>query len=235
MLTRTLLFLPFSTLVLGACSPPDAGSIAANVTLTEERDRESYALGFDFGESVRPGKEFVEIDAFLAGFLAGLEDESALSPDVHAASMETFVRKVRERIQAEGAAEASAAREAGEAYLAENGARDEVTVTESGLQYEILTEGDGPVPTADNVVRMHYRGTLLDGTEFDTSRGGDPAQFGVGGVIPGFAEALQLMPVGSTWRIVIPSDLAYGEAGAGGVIGPNQVLIFEIELLEIVE
>lgn len=135
------------------------------------------------------------------------------------------------RMEEEGAAN----REAGEAYLAENGAREGVTTTESGLQYEVLEEGDGPSPGPDDQVRIHYRGTLPDGTEFDSSYDGEPVVFGVGGVIPGFSEGLQLMEVGSSYRFVIPSDIAYGPQGSGGVIGPDATLIFEVELFEIVE
>ncbi|RJQ54789.1 MAG: FKBP-type peptidyl-prolyl cis-trans isomerase, partial [Desulfobacteraceae bacterium] len=108
--------------------------------------------------------------------------------------------------------------------------------TESGLQYEVLKAGDGPRPTNGQQVRLHYKGTLIDGKEFDSSYGrGEPAVFQVGGLITGFNQALELMPVGSHWRVVIPGDLAYGPGGAGGDIGPNATLIFEIELLEIVE
>ena len=124
---------------------------------------------------------------------------------------------------------------AGDAYLAENGSREGVMTTESGLQYEVLRQGDGPMPGPEDQVQLHYRGTLIDGTEFDSSyERGEPAQFGVGGVIPGFSEALQLMSVGSHFRVVIPSEIGYGPQGTGGPIGPNATLIFEIELLEIV-
>ena len=108
--------------------------------------------------------------------------------------------------------------------------------TESGLQYEVLSQGDGPMPGSEDQVQLHYRGTLIDGTEFDSSyERGEPAQFGVGGVIPGFSEALQLMSVGSHFRVVIPSEIGYGPQGTGGPIGPNATLIFEIELLEIID
>jgi FKBP-type peptidyl-prolyl cis-trans isomerase len=126
--------------------------------------------------------------------------------------------------------------EEGEAYVAENGGKEGVTTTESGLQYEVLTEGDGSAPTAEGRVSIHYRGSLIDGKEFDSSyERGEPAVFGVGGVIPGFSEALQLMQVGGHYRFVIPGELAYGPNGNGADIGPNATLIFEIELLEIVE
>jgi FKBP-type peptidyl-prolyl cis-trans isomerase len=141
-------------------------------------------------------------------------------------------------IEAAAAAEANQLAEEnaveGEAYLAENARRDTVTTADSGLQYEVLRQGEGEVPTQGQSVRLHYRGTLVDGTEFDSSYGGDPAQFMVGGLIPGFTEALLMMPVGSHYRVVIPSDLAYGPQGSGP-IGPNSTLIFEIELLEIVD
>lgn len=123
---------------------------------------------------------------------------------------------------------------AGEEFLAENGKRPEVVTTESGLQYEVLTEGNGIKPTVDDAVTVHYTGKLIDGTVFDSSiERGEPITFGVTQVIPGWVEALQLMSVGSKWRLYIPSDLAYGSRGAGGVIGPNSTLIFDVELLEV--
>ena len=124
----------------------------------------------------------------------------------------------------------------GQAYLAENGQREGVVITESGLQYEVLTQGDGPRPSATQQVSVNYRGTLIDGTEFDSSyERGEPATFPVNRVIGGWTEALQLMSVGSKYRLVIPSNLAYGERGSGPTIGPNATLIFEVELLAIVE
>jgi FKBP-type peptidyl-prolyl cis-trans isomerase len=147
--------------------------------------------------------------------------------------MTRFNTMIREEMQAERTAEAEANQAAGEAFLAENAEAESVTITESGLQYEVLREGDGPSPESGQQVRLHYRGTLPDGTEFDASYGGDPAVFSVDGVIPGFTEALKLMNVGSHYRVVMPSDLAYGAQGSGGDIGPNQTLIFEIELLGI--
>ncbi len=123
---------------------------------------------------------------------------------------------------------------AGEAFLAENAKKEGITTLESGLQYEILKEGDGNVPSASDKVNTHYHGTLIDGTVFDSSvERGQPISFPVMGVIPGWQEALQLMPVGSKWRVFVPSNLAYGTRGAGGIIGPNSALIFDIELLKI--
>ena len=123
---------------------------------------------------------------------------------------------------------------AGAKYLEENKKREGVKVTESGLQYEVLTAGSGPKPAASDTVSVHYHGTLLDGTVFDSSvERGVPAEFAVGGVIPGWTEALQLMPTGSKWKVVIPSELAYGPRGAGRDIGPHATLVFEVELLDI--
>ena len=129
---------------------------------------------------------------------------------------------------------ASEATAAGDAYLADNAAREGVSVTESGLQYEVLTAAEGDSPTADDTVSVHYVGTLINGTEFDSSIArGEPATFPLSGVIPGWTEGLQLMSVGSKYRFVIPSSLAYGARGAGQAIGPGETLIFEVELLEI--
>lgn len=128
------------------------------------------------------------------------------------------------------------ARESGAKFLADNGKREGVTQTASGLQYEVLTKADGPKPAVTDTVSVHYRGTLLNGTEFDSSyKRGEPATFPLQGVIKGWTEALQLMPVGSKWKLFIPSELAYGERGAGSDIGPNETLVFEVELLGIVK
>ena len=125
-------------------------------------------------------------------------------------------------------------RQAGEAFLAENAKRQEVKVTSSGLQYEVIEEGDGPTPTAQDSVTVHYTGKLIDGTVFDSSvERGAPATFGVSQVIPGWVEALQMMKTGSKWRLFIPSQLAYGPNGAGPVIGPDSTLIFDVELIKI--
>jgi FKBP-type peptidyl-prolyl cis-trans isomerase len=143
---------------------------------------------------------------------------------------------VRAFFESAGEREAQKCLEEGNAFLEQNKTREGVTTTESGLQYEILTEGTGAIPTAEDQVRVHYHGTTIDGTVFDSSvERGEPAVFGVTQVIPGWTEALQLMPVGSKWKIYLPSSIAYGERGAGADIKPNSALIFEVELLEIVK
>ena len=127
------------------------------------------------------------------------------------------------------------AKQAGEAFLAENATKEGIQTTDSGLQYRIVEEGSGPTPTISDTVRCHYAGTLIDGTEFDSSyKRGQPAEFPVSGVIAGWTEALQMMPAGSKWEVFLPSEIAYGSRGAGGAIGPNETLVFTIELLDIV-
>ena len=139
-------------------------------------------------------------------------------------------------MEAEAAKAGEANKQIGEAFLSENAKREGIKVTESGLQFEVLTEGNGATPAASDKVEVHYTGKLIDGTVFDSSveRGG-PAMFGVTQVIPGWVEALQLMKEGDKWRLYIPSDLAYGSQGAGGIIGPNSTLIFDVELLRVIK
>lgn len=146
-----------------------------------------------------------------------------------------YFTAMEQELQAQAAAAAKVNEEAGKSHLEANAKRPEVVTTESGLQYEVLTEGNGPKPSAQDQVKVHYTGRLIDGTVFDSSvERGEPATFGVTQVIAGWVEALQLMNAGSKWRLHIPSNLAYGPQGAGGVIGPNATLIFDVELLEVI-
>ena len=175
----------------------------------------------------------------MAALIRGIEESLAeIDPAVPEEELNAARQRVGETIQEEQLAETAVAgarnSAEGEVYLTSNATNEGVVTTDSGLQYEVLRAGDGPQPSATDQVRIHYRGTLIDGTEFDSSYARDePATFGVGGVIAGFAEGLQLMNVGSHYRLVIPSELGYGPQGAGGTIGPDATLIFEIELLEI--
>lgn len=203
--------------------------------LDSNDQKASYGIGLNVGSQLADTRDRLDRAAFLRGIEDALQGND---PVIDRQELSTVLQAFGAEIEA-AAAEARAAQgeanlATGAAYLAENGAREEVTTTESGLQYEVLIAGSGASPTAADRVRLHYRGTLVDGTEFDASYGGDPVVFSAGGLIDGFTEALLLMSPGSHWRIVIPSDIAYGPNGSGA-IGPNSTLIFEIELFEIVQ
>ncbi len=212
-----------------------SGSVK-NVKLETEADSAGYAIGILVGTNNKqqvenaPGGADINLDAMVAAFSAASKGEEG------AMTTEEADQIIRRYFEAAGEKEGQLNLEEGNAFLEENKSREGINTTASGLQYEVLTEGTGPKPSADDRVRVHYHGTLIDGTVFDSSIDrGEPAVFGVGQVIPGWTEALQLMSVGSKWKVYIPSDLAYGERGAGADIGPNTTLIFEVELLEIVE
>lgn len=192
----------------------------------------SYGIGRQMGDQLAEAP-FSGFDPAAA--LAGFSDAIACKDlQVSAELINEAFREIQSRIQAEEANKTKQFAAQGEAYLAENAKREGITVTASGLQYEILTEGAGAKPSRSDTVRTHYHGTLIDGTVFDSSvQRGQPAEFPVGGVIAGWTEALQLMPVGSKWRLHIPYQLAYGERGAGGAIGPYSALVFDVELLDI--
>ena len=200
--------------------------------LNTNEEKASYGVGLQMGEQLKGMFEGASLDAAIAGIQDAFSgNELQLKGD----DINDAFKIIQDKLQASRSAEAGEKAAAGEAFLAENAKKDGITVTESGLQYEVITEGTGEVPAASSTVRTHYRGTLIDGTEFDSSYNrGQPAEFPVGGVIAGWTEALQLMPVGSKWKLYIPYQLAYGERGAGGAIGPYQALIFDIELLAIV-
>jgi len=206
------------------------------VKLVSNIDSVSYAIGVLVGANNlkqlenAPGGDEINKEAMAAAFSAStLGKDSIISPEQANALVQKF-------FEGAGARKAQKNLEEGNAFLEKNKARAGVTTTASGLQYEILTAGTGPMPTAADQVRVNYHGTLIDGKVFDSSVDrGEPVVFGVGQVIPGWTEALQLMPVGSKWKIYLPSSIAYGERGAGGDIGPNSALIFEVELLEIVK
>lgn len=203
----------------------------SEVTLSTDETRVSYGIGRQLGDQLRdnppPG---IDLDSILAGLNDAFHGkESRVGQEQMAASFKV----IREIMQAEAAAKAEEAAGAGLTYLAENGQRDGVTTLPSGLQYEVLTAGEGAQPSREDQVRTHYHGTLIDGTVFDSSYDrGEPAEFPVGGVIPGWTEALQLMKAGSKWRLHVPSELAYGAQGVGG-IPPHSVLVFDVELLDV--
>lgn len=200
-------------------------------------DRISYALGLSMGNNFRAsGIEKISVQDFADGVAAVFDGLAPkMSYDEAKAEIQKYFQAMEEKQREAAAKMGEVNAKAGEAFLSENGKRVEVKTTPSGLQYEVLTEGDGPMPTAEDQVEVHYTGKLIDGTVFDSSVDrGQPATFGVTQVIPGWVEALQLMKAGSKWRLFIPSQLAYGPNGAGGVIGPNQTLIFDVELLKVI-
>lgn len=204
----------------------------------KEFDTLSYALGLSMGNNFRAsGIEKINVQDFADGVAAVFYGaKPKMSYDDAKAEIQKFFTELEAKQQEAAAAMADVNAKAGEKFLMENGARAEVKTTPSGLQYEVIKQGDGPKPTSADTVVVHYTGKLIDGTVFDSSEErGVPATFGVTQVIPGWVEALQLMNIGSTWRLFIPSALAYGPNGAGGVIGPNQTLIFDVSLLEIVK
>lgn len=201
-------------------------------------DKISYALGMSMANNFRSsGIKTLNVSDFAEALDAAFNGkELKMTYDEAKEEIRKFFTAMEEEMQAAAAASAKVNEEAGKAYLEENGKRPEVVTTASGLQYEVLTEGNGAKPTAGDTVKVHYTGRLIDGTVFDSSvERGEPATFGVTQVIAGWVEALQLMSVGAKWRLHIPSNLAYGPQGAGGVIGPNSTLIFDVELLDIIK
>lgn len=204
----------------------------------KEFDRISYALGLSMGNNFRSsGIDKIDVDDFAAGVAAVYSGEKPrMTYDEAKAETQAYFQAMEERQRAAAAEMGKVNAAAGEAFLKDNGAREKVMTTASGLQYEVLEEGTGAQPSAGDQVTVHYTGKLIDGTVFDSSvERGEPATFGVTQVIPGWVEALQLMKEGARWRLFIPSNLAYGPNGAGGVIGPNATLIFDVELIKVIK
>lgn len=202
-----------------------------------ELDRLSYALGLSMGNNFKSsGIESINVQDFADGVAAVFYGSTPkMSYDDAKEEIRKFFTALEEKQREAASKMAEVNKAAGEAFLLENGKRAEVKTTPSGLQYEVLAEGNGPKPEANDQVEVHYTGKLIDGTVFDSSVDrGVPATFGVTQVIPGWVEALQLMNAGSKWRLFIPSQLAYGPQGAGNIIGPNATLIFDVELLKVI-
>lgn len=208
----------------------------AVVTLNTQKDKASYAIGMNMGQGLRKNSVDVDPNIIVRGFKDALAGGKTLLTDDEAkAALMALQTDLREKQQAKMQALGETNKKDGEVFLTENKTKDGVVTLPSGLQYKILKEGTGPKPTASDSVVCDYKGTLLDNTEFDSSyKRHQAATFPVSGVIKGWTEALQLMPVGSKWQLFIPSDLAYGpRGGPGGAIGPNATLVFEVELLSI--
>jgi len=199
--------------------------------LQTDKEKLSYTMGQQIGAGIKQDKLVVDTDTLVLGLSHQLNgEESLLSGEEMRAVIEDFQKQMQ--AQASGVQQKNA--EIGAKFLADNAGNEGVQVLSSGMQYIVLAEGDGEKPAATDTVNVHYEGSLINGTVFDSSiKRGEPATFPVNGVIQGWQEALQLMNVGSKWKVFIPSNLAYGENGAGGSIGPNETLIFEMELLAI--
>lgn len=205
---------------------------AVGATLKSPPEQASYGIGYNLGEQLKGQNLEVSLESVIMGLTDSLEDRGQRIDD---ATLEAAFAYMRERQSERQAVAAKANLSDGQAFLAKNGGRDGVVTTDSGLQYEVIRSGDeGPSPGAEDRVTTHYRGTLIDGTVFDSSyERGEPVTFGVSQVISGWTEALQMMKVGDKWRLFIPSELGYGARGAGPRIPPNSVLVFEVELLGI--
>jgi len=226
---KTLILIPF--LFFGAHAMADTHA----AKLDTEQQKLSYIFGVNAGQSMLAEGVDLDIEAFSAGIadmFAGKE------PQLDQETAGELIQAFQQKKAQEMAAQMNVKEEISKTYMKENGKKDGVMTTESGIQYTVLTKGDGAIPTADDKVIAHYKGTLLDGTVFDSSyKRGEPATFPVTGVIQGWQEVLQMMPEGSTWEVVIPANLAYGPGGAGqgSPIGPNETLIFKIELIAITQ
>lgn len=254
--TAAALVLGSLTLLAAGCKPDGEAAGTAEATKTgEEADaaegaaleiaglegekaQVSYMIGMEMAKSLEPVKDEVDLDTLTRAMKTVIAGEKPLMTEEQAKQVgESFGQKMQAKQIADMMAKAKKNAEAGAAFLAENAKKPGVETTESGLQYKVVTAGDGPRPSAADTVKVHYKGTLLDGTSFDDSyERGEPVTFPLSQVVPGWQEGIALMPVGSKYTFWIPSKLGYGERGTpGGPIGPNATLVFEVELLEIVE
>jgi FKBP-type peptidyl-prolyl cis-trans isomerase FklB len=206
------------------------------VQLKSRQDSISYGIGMNLGQNFKQQSLDINTDMLAAGLKDLLQDKAVMTQEQAMAVLNSFQQEMMAKVQAERAEAGAKNKEEGKKFLEENAKKEGVKVTASGLQYKVIKEGAGEMPKATDKVKTHYTGTLIGGKKFDSSVDrGEPAEFPVNGVIKGWTEALQLMKVGSKWTLYIPSELAYGEQGAGPDIGPGAVLIFDIELLEIVK
>lgn len=232
----TLILLLTGTSLIADDTLPGPGEADANFKTAKEKI--SYALGMDIGKSMSNNDLDLDLDQLIRGIrdTVSADGKPLLSDKQLQETLLAFQQELQKKAMAERQAAAAENKKKGAAFLTQNKNQPGVKTLASGLQYKIERRGTGSVPKATDKVRTHYKGTLIDGTVFDSSyERGRPAEFPVGGVIRGWTEALQLMPVGSKWTLYVPSQMAYGERGAGNDIGPNETLIFVIELLGIVE
>lgn len=239
-------------LVLGACKPIEGGDKAAAKSdakeagaadgkiagLPTEKEQVSYMIGMDMAKSLKPIKDEIDLATLNKAIKASFADEKLLMTEEQAAKVgQAFGMKLQAKKQAEAGVLAKKNLAEGEAFLAANGKKPGVVTTASGLQYQVVSEGKGPKPKVSDTVRVHYKGALLDGKTFDSSYDRkEPVVFALEQVVPGWKEGIQLMPVGSKYKLWIPAKLGYGEQGTpGGPIAPNSTLVFDVELLDIVK
>ena len=215
----------------GQATDEETGAAALETT----EQRLSYGIAYGLGERLKADGVPLDVDAFSLGLEHAFSGaEQLLTQEEIGQEMQAYQESQTASRQAKAEEAAATNTSAGATFLAKNATAEGVVVLESGLQYRVITEGDGPRPAVDDTVEVHYRGTLIDGTEFDSSYSrNSTVSFALNQVIPGWTEGLQLMPTGSKWELFIPSELAYGAGGAGPIIGPNAALIFEVELLQI--
>ncbi|CAH0991862.1 FKBP-type 22 kDa peptidyl-prolyl cis-trans isomerase [Sinobacterium norvegicum] len=231
---KRLLCLAVAGIVLAGCKEEAPKEVVAAPSFESSTSQASYGMGLRVGQQVNETSMPFDSDSFVAGLNDGIEGaEAQVTQEQIIAAMQQLSAEMEQKMVAEQQAAGETNLAASAAFLAENATKEGVVTTDSGLQYKVISAGEGETPAADSVVEVHYRGTLIDGTEFDSSYSrNQTAQFPVNAVIGGWTEALQLMPVGSKWELYIPSELAYGPAGSPP-IGPNAALIFEVELIAI--
>jgi FKBP-type peptidyl-prolyl cis-trans isomerase len=232
--TALMLVLPLAG--LSAACAEDAPATDTGSTMETDQQKASYAIGLNMGQNMRQqGAEF-ELDLLFQGLKDGYEGADArLTPEEAQQVLQTFQQQMMAKQQQKHQEDLAANQAAAEAFFAQNREKEGVLETESGLQYEVLEAGAGDSPTAEDTVTVHYRGTLLDGTQFDSSYDrGEPATFPLGRVVPAWTEGLQLMKEGAKYKLYVPPALGYGERGAPPKIGPNAGLLFEVELIDVV-
>jgi len=225
-----ILFTALSALFIFSCT---AESQVNAVKPTNKKDTASYAVGVNIGNNLRKDAAMFNIDMVMAGIRDAMAEKALLTPEQMQAAFMGLQQEMQEKAEAEKKEAGSKNREKGAKFLADNKGKEGVMTTASGLQYKVVRQGTGAKPAATNTVKVHYEGKLIDGKIFDSSyQRNEPIEFPLNGVIAGWTEGVQLMSVGSKFTFYIPSELAYGEQGAGSDIGPNEVLIFDVELLE---
>lgn len=226
----------FALLLTAGCQQSSEDAVEPAQSLDNNSDSVSYSIGYDIGNSFnQQSSGDINLEAFVKGFQNGYDDaDPMLDQGAMKKVLKTYQQEMMKKRKAEQMEASKKNKKEAEEFFEENSQKEGIEETDSGLQYKVLEEGSGPSPGPEDEVRVHYEGTLIDGTVFDSSHErGEPAEFQVNKVIKGWQEALQMMNEGGKWKIFVPSELAYGERGAGNQIGPNETLIFEVELLEV--